>query len=667
MTRRIGQGLGAVLVAVGTLGLALIAYVGAEAGRLRTAAIDASALREAQVRFWSIANAVGSFQDLTSAFFENAEFGAAGRAIEEGDRLRRAIDDSLLGPEAPVLLRSNAFLQAARLDITEVMAGIRSASGQVAGDRAGALAMRLLASRSAEYTPTIELLHSDVLAQERQLRDAARAAAIESDRLADSLLRTTILAGTCYLLVIVALWHSSVRRLVRPLEALRVEADRVRQSGQPFRLAPTGPLEVVHITEAVSALSEQLTSRLLELDNVNRRLDREHKRLLRSNRDLDVMAGARKDQLITFERLTDQFTGLLETAELSQACLRGVCELVGARGASAHLLVGEEGGPAHTHLAEGLSQGLPEQARLRDRLTDGAELQPSAPEATGGIGSTMLEVEVLSSNGQLLARMRAAEPVDFETGMEREFNEADVEAVRALAALFGAHLERATLTESLIARMLRMVQLRDPDETHEHAHRVGEIAVRILDRWEARHGGRADASVSHHEWNAAPPLDRQSLRHAAQLHDVGKVGVPDRILTKAGPLSADERLLMHGHTSAGAQFFRSGVTPFDSLAEAVAHHHHQRWDGTGYPAIPRDDGTIRPLRGMEIPFGARIVAIADVLDALISQRVYKDAWPLDEAIAHIKSKSGAHFEPSLVDCLEEAVKDHRFRACLAVG
>ncbi len=661
MRRRIGQGIGAVLVAVGALGLALLAYVGAEAGRLRTAAMDASSLREAQVRFWSISYAVGSFERLASAFFENAEFGAAGRALEEGESLRRAIDDSLLGPEAPVLLRSNAFLQDAKLEITNVMSGIRAASGQVAGARADGLVSRLLATRSAEYLPAIESLHLDVLAEERRLEVEARAAAIESDRLAASLLQTTILAGACFVLVIVALWHSSVRRLVRPLEDLRAEADRVRETGQPFRLEPAGPLEVVHITEAVSALSEQLTSRLLELDHVNRRLDREHKNLLRTHRDLGVMAGANKDQLTTFERMTDQFTSLHETSELSQACVQGVCELLGARGASARLLVGDVGEPAHTHLTHDGLQGLQEQARLRDRLIAGTELEPSVPKATGGAGSTMLEVDVLSSNGQLLARMRAAEPVDLESGREREFQPSDVDALRAVAALFGAHLERATLTESLIARMLRMVQLRDPDETHEHAQRVGEISVRILDRWNARHR----VATGSHEWDSAAPIDRQSLRHAAQLHDVGKVGVPDRILTKSGPLSADERLLMHGHTSAGAQFFRSGVTPFDALAEAVAHHHHQRWDGTGYPAIPRDDGTIRPLRREEIPFGARIVAIADVLDALISARVYKDAWPLDEAIAEIKSKSGAHFEPALVDCLEEAVEDPRFRACLA--
>ncbi len=136
-------------------------------------------------------------------------------------------------------------------------------------------------------------------------------------------------------------------------------------------------------------------------------------------------------------------------------------------------------------------------------------------------------------------------------------------------------------------------------------------------------------------------LDAKSaseVAYAAMIHDVGKAQVPDSILKKPGPLTADERREIEKHTLWGDSLL-SESDEF-SAAREVARHHHERWDGSGYP-----DG----LAGEQIPLAARIVAVADVYDALISERPYKHAWPIDDAIAEIRKMSGGHFEPAIVE------------------
>jgi len=135
-------------------------------------------------------------------------------------------------------------------------------------------------------------------------------------------------------------------------------------------------------------------------------------------------------------------------------------------------------------------------------------------------------------------------------------------------------------------------------------------------------------------------LDDKAARevaYAAMIHDVGKAQVPDAILKKPGPLTAEERREIEKHTGWGDELL-SESEEFTAARE-VARHHHERWDGSGYP-----DG----LAGEDIPLAARIVAVADVYDALISERPYKRAWPPEEAIAEIRKMSGGHFDPAIV-------------------
>lgn len=130
------------------------------------------------------------------------------------------------------------------------------------------------------------------------------------------------------------------------------------------------------------------------------------------------------------------------------------------------------------------------------------------------------------------------------------------------------------------------------------------------------------------------------LFNAAPMHDIGKIGIPDRILQKPGKLDAEEWKDMQTHPVIGASIIGSHATGMLGVAYDVARTHHEKWDGSGYPA---------GLKGEEIPLCGRIVAIADVFDALTSVRPYKRAWTVEQACEHLRAQSGLHFEPRLVD------------------
>jgi putative two-component system response regulator len=136
------------------------------------------------------------------------------------------------------------------------------------------------------------------------------------------------------------------------------------------------------------------------------------------------------------------------------------------------------------------------------------------------------------------------------------------------------------------------------------------------------------------------------LYKSAPLHDIGKVGVPDHILLKPGPLTAEEFEIMKTHTTLGrdaivqAEKSLGMKVDFLQLAKEIAHSHQEKWDGTGYP---------QGISGDDIPIAARLMAIADVYDALISSRVYKEAMPHEEAVAIIQAGYGQHFDPDVVD------------------
>jgi HD-GYP domain-containing protein (c-di-GMP phosphodiesterase class II) len=172
----------------------------------------------------------------------------------------------------------------------------------------------------------------------------------------------------------------------------------------------------------------------------------------------------------------------------------------------------------------------------------------------------------------------------------------------------------------VIERLALAAEYRD-DETGQHTRRVGELATRI---------GEA----------VGLPDDKLVLlRQAAPLHDVGKIAIPDSILLKPGPLTPAEFERMKSHTTRGAAMLSGHGFALLEMAEKIALTHHERWDGTGYPA---------GLAGSTIPLVGRIVAIADVFDALTHARPYKDAWTVDAAVSEISSQGGRQFDPDIV-------------------
>jgi putative two-component system response regulator len=175
--------------------------------------------------------------------------------------------------------------------------------------------------------------------------------------------------------------------------------------------------------------------------------------------------------------------------------------------------------------------------------------------------------------------------------------------------------------QELVTRLVRATEHRDSD-TGDHVSRVSRYVSLI-----ARNLGIDGARC-------------RKLALASTMHDIGKISVPDSILLKRGPLTPEERRLMTKHAASGYAVLEGSSSDVVNLAAEIALSHHERWDGAGYPT---------GLAGEAIPLSGRIVAVADVFDALVSDRPYKIAWSLDNAREHLLSERGRHFDPACVD------------------
>lgn len=174
--------------------------------------------------------------------------------------------------------------------------------------------------------------------------------------------------------------------------------------------------------------------------------------------------------------------------------------------------------------------------------------------------------------------------------------------------------------EEIIWRLARAIEYRDGD-TGEHVSRVAQVSQLIA----------TGIGLS--------PQRCRIIYLAAPLHDIGKIAIADAILGKPGKLTPEEVALMREHVTVGARILEGGTSDLIKTAELIAQSHHERWDGAGYPDR---------LSGTDIPVEARVVAIADVFDALCSERPYKKAWPIEKAYAEILACSGSHFDPACV-------------------
>lgn len=198
------------------------------------------------------------------------------------------------------------------------------------------------------------------------------------------------------------------------------------------------------------------------------------------------------------------------------------------------------------------------------------------------------------------------------------------------------------LTETrmqIILRLGRAAEFKD-NETGDHIMRMGEYCRMI-----ALQAGLDQGTA-------------ELLYHASPMHDVGKIGIPDKILMKPGKLDAEEWVIMRTHPSLGAEIIGDHSDPLLHAASLIALTHHEKWDGSGYPS---------GLQAEDIPLFGRIVAVADVFDALTSQRPYKSAWPISEAVELMEREKGKHFDPDIVEAFHRALpqmqeyKDHLAR------
>ena len=206
--------------------------------------------------------------------------------------------------------------------------------------------------------------------------------------------------------------------------------------------------------------------------------------------------------------------------------------------------------------------------------------------------------------------------------LERTLHAQTLEIRKAYKFLSQAHAKSLQI-------LARAADYRD-DDTGTHIVKIGEYCFILAKKL------------------GLPEKDAEILRYAAPMHDVGKIGIPDSILQKPGSLTAGEFEAIKRHTIIGAQIFFDSAHPYHIASGIIALTHHERYNGTGYP---------RGIAGEDIHLFGRIVAVADVFDALITPRVYKEQWPVTKAVDLIRSEAGKHFDPRVAECFLDVVDE----------
>ncbi len=234
--------------------------------------------------------------------------------------------------------------------------------------------------------------------------------------------------------------------------------------------------------------------------------------------------------------------------------------------------------------------------------------------------------KIIFSEFQTMAEM-ANEMIDARKSAEqalKDLNEHLEERVEEGVAEIKALNEEIKATQRDVVFTMGAIGESRSRETANHVRRVAEYS-RIL--------------------ALAFGMDSQAaemLKEVSPMHDIGKIAIPDSILNKAGALTVEEQAIMRTHTTLGYEMLKGSQKPFFRAAATVAYEHHEKWDGTGYP---------RALKAEDIDILGRITAVADVFDALSSERVYKKAWPDQQVLDYMKEQRGRHFDPQLVDLL----------------
>jgi HD-GYP domain-containing protein (c-di-GMP phosphodiesterase class II) len=263
-----------------------------------------------------------------------------------------------------------------------------------------------------------------------------------------------------------------------------------------------------------------------------------------------------------------------------------------------------------------------------------------------------LTIPLITADSRILGVIQVINSMDA-GGKVIPFSPEDEFLITHFASNATTVLQRAYAARAMIMRMIKMSELRDPKETGTHVSRVAGYAVEIYERWAYHHGVN---SIEREKF-------RDTLKVAAMLHDVGKVAISDLILKKPARFTPEEYQIMQHHTVYGAALFDDPQSELDNLCRDIALTHHENWDGSGYPGWvdpvtgeslkTGPDGKVLGRTGEEIPLTGRIVAVADVYDALCSKRVYKSPWNEEDVLVEIRRLAGTKFDPELVDIFFE--------------
>ncbi len=276
------------------------------------------------------------------------------------------------------------------------------------------------------------------------------------------------------------------------------------------------------------------------------------------------------------------------------------------------------------------TSGLELLAKAKENYPDVAVIMVTAVDARETairalqLGAYGYVIKPFDQNEIVIAVTNAMERRRLE-GLRAKYERQLENEVRARTAAIRNREEQITL------RLLSAAEYRD-DETGAHIRRIGQYSEIMAEELGMK------------------PQEVANIRLAAPMHDVGKIGIPDSILRKPGPLNREERLVMQQHTTIGAQILGESGVRLLEVASEIALSHHEKWDGSGYP---------RGLSERDIPLTGRIVALADVYDALVNDRVYRPAMPEEKALAIMEDGKEAHFDPDLFDLFLKLLPEFR--------
>ena len=465
--------------------------------------------------------------------------------------------------------------------------------------------------------------------------------------------------GLVALICVLLSWPIS-KRLVRPIQDIGEFAAALDAGKFDQRLELRGPPEIQNVFKELNTFAKNLGQR----DAIMRR----NKQLSESLNLQQSRVKAMNDLELNFNEISDFGVLMGQVLEIVPQVIHAPMCCVylpdGADFVLAYATRAEQAKEVGTSFIGDIAQRTGLLAQAIEHTTITVEklnsTHGSLVEAAEIVGAAAAAIAMKSGSGETLGVLFVARQPNT---THASFTEQELTDLRHIATLISTALERRALKEKMMWSKVRMAESRDPSETGPHVKRVSATALEIFDGWAKRRGMRQEDSQ----------FSRETLRMAAILHDVGKIGISDLILKKPEKLTQEEYEIMKHHSVLGVPHLLGNDS---EDAREVAMHHHERWDGRGYPGevsienISSDDQSLLEMqlpstgmKGDDIPLFARMVAIADVFDALSSHRAYKEAWAPERVEAEMRNESGKAFDPELIEIFFERLD--RIRAARA--